>query len=452
MTRSNLTSNSASESGGACAVTLGSVHSDGNAYVGNVAASLGGVAYLLSSQGAFARDTFGHNAAGTDGGALALGGSQGTIDACTFGGNAAAGAGGGVALLSQSLGNVDLLGLGASTFDSNRAVRGGALSVDAAQLNAAGSVVERNTATADGGGLYAKGALSLQLDGVALRDNEANQGGGAFVREGAAPVLTRLQVVRNRAAVSLGGASALGGGLALVSAHGASLTHSVIKHNVVNETSASLALAQSDDDDTVREVLAGGLYCKDSFDMRLDNVSFASNAVFGSDASRGRGAGIAAFSCSAGIERVAFRENSADEAGGVLWRGIYPLVLQDCAFLANRAQRNPSSAAIQWGSESSGGEATGGGLQLEGCTHFADDLYFSAPGDAEELYYEAPGFEGSCAASAPASRRRALAVGIASEEAAEEASGRGRRRGRRLSSLSNFGVSTPISRLAWEAG
>ena len=423
LARSNLTNNSASESGGACSVTLGSLDSEDSSYNGNSAASLGGVAYLLSSQGTFTRDSLVANSAGTDGGALALGGSQASIEDCSFRANEAAGLGGGGALLSQSTASVD-----ASTFEANRALSGGGLSVEAASLDATESVFIRNVATENGGGIYAKGAFRLQLDDLSFVDNSANQGGGLYVRE-SSPVLTRLHVTGNRAATAPGLANAIGGGVALVSCMSASLADSHICDNRANESAASLALAAGEQEDTISEVLAGGMYCRESH-MSLENMTFCNNLVFGADEMRGRGAGIAAFSCSATMELVSFDENVADEAGGVLWRGFSPLRLTDSSFTANMARRNPNSAALQWGSESSGGEASGGGLLLEGCTRFSD-------GFGNQLHLLDASIVESCT---PAASRRSLGDASVAEK---------RRRGRRLFSLAQFGVSTPVSRLAW---
>ena len=125
------------------------------------------------------------------------------------------------------------------------------------------------------------------------------------------------------------------------------------------------------DGDDALDVEGGGFYCSHS-SLLLRNITWRNNNVSSDDPGKGEGGGIAAHGCVAALYSNTLDHNIANEAGGVLWRGADPLVLVDGAFTGNEARLNPYSSAILWGADSSGGALQGGGLELTGCTRFAD--------------------------------------------------------------------------------
>ena len=118
----------------------------------------------------------------------------------------------------------------------------------------------------------------------------------------------------------------------------------------------------------------GGLSCEDST-VLLRNLSLLSNDANSKSAAQGTGGGLAARDCTGPLHEVIFDRNSANQAGGVLWKGNSVLRLVDGEFIANVGKVNKFSGAIMWGGESSeGGGVAGGGMSLDGCTRFADDI------------------------------------------------------------------------------
>ena len=190
-------------------------------------------------------------------------------------------------------------------------------------------------------------------------DNAADRGGGLYATTCiGSPALEVWEstFVRNRART--------GGGVYVSDTQGADFQGSVFTHNSAMDSGI-------EDEAAAQEVEGGGLYCEAS-SMQLHNNTWRENNASSPVPGRAAGGALAAHGCVAELSSEVIERNSANEAGGILWRGAMPLVVNDGAFVANEARLNRYSAAILWGADSANGELSGGGLALRGCTSFAD--------------------------------------------------------------------------------
>ena len=139
-------------------MTLASLDSAANQFVGNSGVA-GGAAYLLSSTYVSAAgDRFEANTAVSSGGGVLASSSTATISDAFFGGNVAQAAGGALALVTSSAASVRN-----TTLHGCRAVSGAGFSVQDSTASLTGCVVEACVASADGGGIYAKGSSGLHV-------------------------------------------------------------------------------------------------------------------------------------------------------------------------------------------------------------------------------------------------------------------------------------------------
>ena len=437
LSSSQLHDNVASESGGVVSVTLATLHSFSNHYL-NTTATTGGAVFLLSSQALLEDETMEDNRALSSGGAIMA--TSSTLNIAVKDGsgtvlreNTAAAMGGALAVFSQSVTSI----VGAQLV-RNQAASGGAVSLQESGLAVTSSLLDENKASVDGGGLFCESSNNVRVTETSVMRNTAPTGGGILARS-SAPHLTRSNVSLNRAIV--------GGGVAVEGCISATFEDSSVERNNASTDETSSTVSQ-----------AAGLYCSSSH-LTMRSTSLELNSAISSDPNHGIGAGLAAHACSAELTDVGFNRNVANQAGGVLWRGTWPLRLKGAgSFVSNKAKVNIYSSAILWGAETAAGGAGGGGLSFEGCTRFADDA----------------GNELSMGATCSSRRRRTTSSDGDAREAGEEVDAKAEpsvalthaassmeellldsrlRRGRRLQGglAVLLGISTAPDRLVWKA-
>ena len=437
LSSSQLHDNVASESGGVVSVTLATLHSFSNHYLNNTATT-GGAVFLLSSQALLEDETMEDNRALSSGGAIMA--TSSTLNIAVKDGsgtvlreNTAAAMGGALAVFSQSVTSI----VGAQLV-RNQAASGGAVSLQESGLAVTSSLLDENKASVDGGGLFCESSNNVRVTETSVMRNTAPTGGGILARS-SAPHLTRSNVSLNRAIV--------GGGVAVEGCISATFEDSSVERNNASTDETSSTVSQ-----------AAGLYCSSSH-LTMRSTSLELNSAISSDPNHGIGAGLAAHACSAELTDVGFNRNVANQAGGVLWRGTWPLRLKGAgSFVSNKAKVNIYSSAILWGAETAAGGAGGGGLSFEGCTRFADDA----------------GNELSMGATCSSRRRRTTSSDGDAREAGEEVDAKAEpsvalthaassmeellldsrlRRGRRLQGglAVLLGISTAPDRLVWKA-
>jgi hypothetical protein len=291
----------------------------GNHIRSNQATRDGGGIFMTDLAGVvlLEQNTVEGNTAGRHGGALAWSSSQGVNDIVLASNvwvrNTAEEDGG--ALYLDALGDTRI---DDSTFSENRASRGGAAAVSGL-LTLERSVLERNEAMLDGGGLWFTRS-TVTMTGNQFSDNAAQRGGGAVLADSSELVLDASTFEGNRATD--------GGGLHL-EATGASIKGNDWLGNTADMDGGALFVQGADD--VAALVSTGNLFQGNAAAqyggaLILRNSEAALPSVFETDV---------------------WTENIAEE-GGAMYLSGHAVWLDDVTVTGNEAMRGGGIAGVGW--------------------------------------------------------------------------------------------------------
>jgi predicted outer membrane repeat protein len=153
-----------------------------------------------------------------------------------------------------------------SDIDSNHAISGGGIYLDTSTLTVAGSCtqINNNTATSNGGGVYAVDDSMINLDqGTTLNDNEAGYGGGAYL-DNSILMSDSGWILRNIADDYGGGVYATNGSLFDMDLGGYACSNMWCSQLV---------------DNTATTMYGGGVYASDTSEVDLQQTSVEFNSA-----------------------------------------------------------------------------------------------------------------------------------------------------------------------------
>jgi predicted outer membrane repeat protein len=208
-----ISGNTAGTSGGGLAATNGNLNVAGTTFAKN-GAGIGGGVYLFTSTSPltthFATCIFSGNSAVTNGGGIYLASTALSMKTSTLAGNNATNGGGGLYVDGGASAIIN-----STYFQQNRADNGGGVYF-LGQVNLGTSVLAKNVAASNGGGVYgAAGALDFLIANSTINGNKAkadNGTGGGFCLLGSGQSsLYTCQIIGNKAGGNGGGIAAANG-------------------------------------------------------------------------------------------------------------------------------------------------------------------------------------------------------------------------------------------------
>eukprot|EP00854_Cymbomonas_tetramitiformis_P005365 gene5365-6510_t len=329
-------------SGGAMHIKDSEVSVAQSTFKFNQAQESGGAVYVYASNVSLSDSHLSFNSvAWGDGGGIAAITCALILNNVTSCGNAAInGDGGAVTMITESVGAVT-----SSAFVNNTAeVAGGALNVQASQLELWGVEVSQNAA-AQGGGIFANDATALAvLNGSVLVTNRALVRGGALKVDGSRVDLQNSTLYKNTASFS-GGASFTG---AAVFMREVAISHCEGEHyggGLTAEDSVLIladvrlrhnAVVNSASSDCIKT--EGGAMRLNRSMLKLTRVTFASNVA-------PRGGAIAADASNVTAESSAVEGNAAEVEGGGAWINLgSTLSLSGMRWVENEGERGGAFA------------------------------------------------------------------------------------------------------------
>jgi hypothetical protein len=271
--------------------------------------------------------------------------------------------GGGVYVANGSLSLVNCLVI------SNTAAYGGGIfqGGTTGRVDVIGSVIELNSTSNHGGGLYVNGSAAL-TNTLVLSNTASWHGGGLHVISGKAD-LTGGVFSNNRALNGNGGAVSLNGDLTLTGTQIISNTafnggglqqwnagFTVLISNARFERNAASGIgggaaisstiimnyssfvSNTVDSGNTNNTFGGGLYA--GADVQIFASTFSGNSALclnGSSCSSADGGGLYAAGTNPALTGVAFRSNRAGRMGGGMYSNLSSLVLLNVTFSGNRA-------------------------------------------------------------------------------------------------------------------
>ena len=319
-----ISGNSATQSGGGIyssgrGTITESNGGPGTDFIGNTAATGGGIYSYLNSVLTVSFATFTDNTAVLGGGIYNLASLQ--VSSSDFNGNHATGGANNGGAILNSRGTATIAN---STFENNTAANGGAIDSVQGTLSVTGGTFMLNSVTGFGGAIDASGTETI--NGVTFENNSAGNGiGGAIFDQGTLTITNGTLIKDNTA--RLGGGIANDGTLSLI---GSFLTHNTAASGGgLYNSGGSVSISGGSVTGNTASGSGGGIFVSQGALAISANTTLSSNSASDGGAvfnSGGR----------ASLTNVVLSDNSATVSGGAIFN-LNSLTVTIASFLTNTA-------------------------------------------------------------------------------------------------------------------